>query len=360
MKINSSVILMSGSTSAVEKRITEITQKMWIRDAKAESVGENTVKTLQSDIVEISEDAQNMPRCTSCEAIVKNEGEIALEISDRDKQKMLILQKMIEAITGKKFKFYGIDEIKFKKVKAAFKDVPIKKDVPQGDAQKEYGWGVEIDVSNSYYEKQTLSFSAQGVISTADGREISFAVDLTASREFASQFSLHIRAGDAVLRDPLVLSFDGELPQFSESKFSFDLDCDGNEDLLPYFSTNSGFLSFDRNEDGLINNGKELFGPISGDGFKDLVEYDDDQNNWIDENDPIFDKLRIWTKDENGSDKLFALGVLGIGAIYLGNIETLFELKDSQNNLQGQNRKMGLFVEENGRVGTLHHIDITV
>ena len=60
----------------------------------------------------------------------------------------------------------------------------------------------------------------------------------------------------------------------------------------------------DRNGDGKINDGSELFGTKSGDGFKDLASYDADGNGWIDENDAIFSQLKIWTKDEDGKDKL--------------------------------------------------------
>ena len=68
----------------------------------------------------------------------------------------------------------------------------------------------------------------------------------------------------------------------------------------------------------MINDGNELFGTKSGDGFKDLAKYDKDRNGWIDEADDIFDDLRIWTKDEQGNDKLLTLKEAGVGAIYLG------------------------------------------
>ena len=37
----------------------------------------------------------------------------------------------------------------------------------------------------------------------------------------------------------------------------------------------------------------KLFGTSSGDGFKDLAEYDEDGNGWIDENDSIFNRLKV-------------------------------------------------------------------
>jgi hypothetical protein len=116
----------------------------------------------------------------------------------------------------------------------------------------------------------------------------------------------------------------------------------------------------DKNGDGVINDGSELFGTKSGDGFKDLAQYDNDNNGWIDENDSIYDKLRIWTKDENGQDKLFALGQKGVGAIYLGSANTDYYLKNASNVTNGEIRKTGVFLNENGSVGTVQHVDVAV
>lgn len=45
------------------------------------------------------------------------------------------------------------------------------------------------------------------------------------------------------------------------------------------------FLALDKNGDSVINDGKELFGAATGQGFKELAIYDSDKNYWIDEND---------------------------------------------------------------------------
>ena len=80
---------------------------------------------------------------------------------------------------------------------------------------------------------------------------------------------------------------------------------------------------------------------------------------WIDENDPIFDKLRIWTKDANGKDILCALGKAGVGAIYLGNAQTDFSLNSSRDNsTNALIRKTGIFLYENGSCGTVQHVDL--
>ena len=46
-----------------------------------------------------------------------------------------------------------------------------------------------------------------------------------------------------------------------------------------------------------------------------------------------------------GNDALMALGKVGIGAIYLGNLNTLFELKDQGQNPQGQVAATGIYLK---------------
>ena len=90
-----------------------------------------------------------------------------------------------------------------------------------------------------------------------------------------------------------------------------------------------------------------------------MAKHDADGNGWIDESDPIWEKLLVWTKDEDGSDKLYHLSELGIGAIGLSNISTEFALnseQDNQNNAMIRNT--GIFLYENGTVSTVQHLDL--
>jgi len=146
----------------------------------------------------------------------------------------------------------------------------------------------------------------------------------------------------------------------TDSKFSFDIDCDGSPDQISRLCAGSGFLSLDLNNDGKINDGSELFGAQSGNGFTDLSLYDSDNNGWIDENDAVFDKLRIWSQDEYGNDILFALGQKGIGAICLGSAGTSFSLRGEGNKENGVIQRTGIFLNENGSAGTIQHVDLVV
>jgi len=198
------------------------------------------------------------------------------------------------------------------------------------------------------------------VVETADGRKISLQIDLNVSRDFAYSNNISFRAGDAVKIDPLVINMDVASAEMTEIKFAFDLDVDGNTDNISFVGPGSGFLALDQNNDGSINDGSELFGTRSGDGFADLAAYDGDNNGWIDENDPIYEKLRIWTKDEEGKDVLFALGQKGIGAIYLGSVSTNYGLKDANNQLNGEIAQTDIYINENGSAGTIQHVDVVV
>lgn len=210
---------------------------------------------------------------------------------------------------------------------------------------------------NYYMEEQNTSFSSNGTIRTADGRTIDFALDISMSSRFESYY--REESLDAIkMCDPLVLNFTGDVADLSDQKFFFDLDADGKEEEISMLSSGNGFLAYDKNNDGIINDGSELFGAKSGNGFADLEIYDYDKNGWIDENDAIFDKLKIWTKNEDGTDALVSLKDKGIGAIYLGNSNTDFTLRDSGGQTTGAIRKTGIFLYENATLGTMVHLDI--
>ena len=210
----------------------------------------------------------------------------------------------------------------------------------------------------SYSEKEQTSFLAKGTAVTADGRELSFQINLSMSRAFTQTASTVIDFGEPNLCDPLVIHLSGNVDSISDQKFFFDIDSDGTLDEISTLNPGSGFLALDQNGDGRINDGSELFGTANGNGFADLAAYDSDHNGWIDEADPIFDKLLIWTKDSAGNDKLCAIGKAGVGAIYLGNSDTEFSLKSSANTTNAIVRKTGLFLYENGGCGTIQQMDL--
>ncbi len=210
-----------------------------------------------------------------------------------------------------------------------------------------------------FYEEEQTSFQTQGSVRTADGREISFSLDFSMSRSFEEYYRIDTTAIEARMCDPLVINLDTDTASVSDQRIMFDLDADGRKDSIPGLSNKSAFLSLDRNEDGIINDGSELFGTSSGNGFRDLARYDSDGNGWIDEADEIFDKLTLCIFDEDGEQKLYKLKEKGLGAIFLGSVDTGFLLRDhADNRVNAAIRKTGIFLYENGTAGTIQHLDL--
>ncbi len=209
-----------------------------------------------------------------------------------------------------------------------------------------------------HIENENTTFSTVGTVKTADGREINFNVNVGMSREFQSQFSEDLELARFTLCDPLVINLDSDVADVEDQTFYFDLDADGEKDEISQLGSGSGYLALDKDGDGVINDGSELFGTKSGDGFADLAKYDEDGNGWIDENDAIWDKLKIWCKDENGKDVLYRLADKGVGAICLQNAAADFTLQGQGGRTQGIVRSTGVFLYENGLAGTIQHVDV--
>ncbi len=214
--------------------------------------------------------------------------------------------------------------------------------------------------SGSFSEYESTTFASKGLVQTADGRSIEFDVSFGMSHACEMEFN-SLEISQYVVTDPLIINLDTDMPSISEQKFFFDLDTDGKEDEISHLGKGSGFLALDKNDDGIINDGNELFGTKSGDGFKDLAAYNDDGNLWIDENDEIFHKLKVWMKDEEGNDILLSLKDADVGAIYLGNASTEHTLRGVDHQVNGILRKTGVFLKEStGAVGTVNHVDLAV
>lgn len=276
--------------------------------------------------------------------------------------KMLIA--MVEAITGKRVRIFDASELAPVNAASA---APAAGDSANTNANANAAanadFGLAYDYHESYAEAEQTAVSASGTIKTADGKEIQFTLDLNMSRSYAQSTDISVRAGNAARKDPLVINFGGTAAQLSDQKFSFDLDGDGDKEDIAQFASASGYLALDKNGDGKVNDGTELLGPASDDGFSELAALDGDKNGWIDENDAAFGKLKVWVPGADGKDgsgQLMSLKDAGVGALALAHVNSKFELRGQGNSDLGGVRDTGLFLFENGGVGSLQEIDLSV
>lgn len=359
MKITESTVKLSSQHTAVSKTQEQETLEAWVDGKQGNKAGMDAVKV---DVSALAKELQQ--KATGTEAA--KEVSDPFELSDENKRKLEMLQRFMEALTGKKFKFV-VPQLDKETRQAMTTQLSLQLPAAgggggggsQAGGPQRVGWGVRYDYSREHYEAEQVSFQAQGLVKTGDGREIRFDMQMNMSRELYQSEHVSLKAGDAAI-DPLVIEFGQPFAKFSGQKVNFDLDSDGSMEEIPFLASGSGFLMLDKNNDGKATDGSELFGPSTGQGFSELAAYDADGNQWIDENDPIYNKLRIWTKDANGQDQLLALGQAGVGAIYLGNVATEFSMKDAAGNAQGQMRTSSVFLKENGQVGMVKQIDLIV
>lgn len=282
------------------------------------------------------------------------------EIGDSDLTPTLrLLRDMVEALTGRRIRLLSAKDLQVDGADAArtervARDLGTKRGEPAPAPPPKQGWGVEVHAESTTVETEQTKFSASGVVKTSDGREIAFETTLSMSRDRVTVETFDLRAGDAVVKDPLVLTFDGSAAELSAQKVAFDLNGDGKNEAISTVK-NGAFLALDKNGNGAIESGKELFGPQSGSGFGELAQYDADKNGWIDENDPVYGKLRLW----NGSGAGVSLQQANVGAISLANAATPFDLRSADGaQLDGRVRATGVYLTEDGQAKVIQQVDL--
>lgn len=211
-----------------------------------------------------------------------------------------------------------------------------------------------MDIHAESATTATLDFSASAVIKTADGREIAVALDIASTQATSETVDVRIRLGDARLVDPLALDLDGSGLNLSTSTITFDLDADGESETIRTLAAGDAFLAIDRDSSGTIESGAELFGPASGSGFADLAAYDLDGNGWIDEADPVFEMLRLWSPAGGG---LHGLRDAGVGAIALASVAAPLDLV-AGDAAGGRLTAAGIYLTERGGAGMIGDIDL--
>lgn len=279
------------------------------------------------------------------------------ELSAKDGH-LFVLKRLIEEMTGRKMRLRRLDLNRSPDGHPNPGPPPETLERAQQARQGQQGWGVEYERTSTHYESEQTVFAAEGTIITSYGREIGLSLNLTMSRELMTTETESFRAGDAVRKvDPLVLNFEGNAVELTDAQFAFDLDQDGQQESISFVGSGSGILVLDRNRDGIVNDGGELFGPSTGNGFSELASFDEDQNGWIDENDAVYRDLSVWTRTEAGEDALVTFQTKQIGAIYLGNVLSPFDIKTGTT-LKGQVIRTGVFIDEDGGTGTIQQVDL--
>ena len=359
MIIEKSSVNMASSHEAERVTTRSESLRAWVEETSAD--GSAVVRAevnSSSDMVEIS--AQySQSAAVSSSAAVEEDGILDdAEVWAVD-AKLGMMKQIIEYMMGRRIELTDVRAAVAEGEREASERAQAAslREGEGGEVERQ-GWGVALDVEEVRVERESTRFEASGVVQTSDG-VIAFETEIAMSRERIDIDRFSLRAGDAKLVDPLVVNFAGTTAQLTDAKFGFDLNVDGEEEQISFVKSGSGFLVLDKNGDGVVNNGSELFGPTTGDGFAELADYDEDGDGWIDEQDSVFSRLMVWTKDASGASRLQGLLSLNVGAIYTGSASTPFTLEGGDTAADGVVKSTGVYLEEDGSgVGTVQQVDL--
>ena len=150
--------------------------------------------------------------------------------------------------------------------------------------------------------------------------------------------------------DPLALDLDGDGLELTtrEDGREFDLDADGRTDQTAFVTGGDAFLALDRNGNGIIDNGSELFGEHHGaaNGFAELARFDDNGDGIIDTSDSVFDNLLLF-------DGLTTRSLVEAG---IASISTMMNERIA--GADGGNREIGTaaYTRDDGTSGGVHDV----
>lgn len=181
---------------------------------------------------------------------------------------------------------------------------------------------------------ESFSSSRQNTIhqsvETQSGRQDPYRINLNFEKLERTEAEITLESIDIEFADPLVLDLTGEGIQLTRpgEGATFDITADGKLNETAWVKGGTGILVYDRNGNGIIDDGSEMFGDQNGKphGFAELAKYDSNNDGRIDRLDPIFKSLRVYKDiNENGKiddGELFTLEELGIKALNLDFVHT--------------------------------------
>ena len=199
-------------------------------------IGKNQSLSLQnnkSDKISLSDNAKNLLKDVQ-DKIKEAKQEYENETNKAIDEKTYVTAKILKAIFGKEINVTNTIDID-KEFEEQNKNIQDNKD----ESQYEYYY------SKKYYEYEEVNFNASGVISTSDGHEIEFDLNLKIEKYHYYEESYYFRGGKN-LSYPLKIDYEGTSDQLSDSKFLFESDSNSINENFPFMKSGMGILLFNK------------------------------------------------------------------------------------------------------------------
>ncbi|HDX8593005.1 TPA: hypothetical protein RQN76_003858, partial [Aeromonas dhakensis] len=163
---------------------------------------------------------------------------------------------------------------------------------------------------------------------------------------------------------PLILDLDGDgVETLSLAKpIFFDHDGNGFAEQTGWVGADDGLLVFDRDGNGVIDRGSELFGNhtlvdgvFAANGFLALSAFDSNKDGRIDHADDNFAQLRIW-RDTNSNGLTDSGELLTLAEAGVASINTRYKNQNVLDSQGNAHKQTGTFERTNGMTGEIHDV----
>lgn len=171
------------------------------------------------------------------------------------------------------------------------------------------------------------------------------------------------------LTSPIIMDLDGDgVETLSvQNKIYFDHDGNGLSELSGWVDSDDGLLVLDRNLNGVVDSGKELFGNNtillngfkSKNGFEALQELDENSDGSVNTVDASWKYFKIW-KDSNSNGIVDDGELLSMADAGVASINTEYKAGSSKDAAGNEHRETGSFTKVDGTSGTATDVWFTV
>mgnify|MGYP000899664948 CR=1 FL=1 len=195
MRIESSALNMQGGSSVVSMMSMRESLNIWTGQGSA------GIRSSSLDVQEFSQQGISVDTSvTSSVAETSVTGEEDPVLTEQE-LRIQLLEAFLRRITGKdiKFRIPKIKQLSYGYNSSGQVLGNLRMVSFANGLQSSAGFGLVYNRSETHIERSRVSFAAEGIVKTADGREISLNLNFNIDQEVIRQSNFQLKAGDALI-----------------------------------------------------------------------------------------------------------------------------------------------------------------
>lgn len=305
---------------------------------------------LESDLIELSPYNQIRQTISQFRQETSIEAELNLKLTVESESSLQTdeLDAKIDRDFDLMLRMISKDEDEYQELRTRFEKL-------MSQAQKAFSSETQVEKASTKASKPVTMSELADQIIEKNTYEFELKFKKQATQTETERVGISLEELGIKKADPLVLDLAGDGLNLTEAGKGaiFDVNADGKLDSTGWVQGDDAMLVYDRNGNGKIDDGSELFGDQNGaaNGFLELGKYDDNKDGKINRLDPIFKALKLYQDiNSNGrieKNELVGLEQMGIKSLNLNFMRTNQDLNGNSLILNGS------FERNDGSTGLL-------